>query len=286
MGRRQVLPSCKICGRSIGNRGLNRASYAKQGYCCRECYLSENKHICLNCGKELENKVMQSKFCNKICRCDYLKKKRASKRVKRICQYCGNLFETNQPKAKYCSDKCQRKQHAKQYAGVHRRQLKERKYNTSMVSNYCICKNCKRHYIPIKKDYNTFCSRECSYTYKKERRCKYCKIFKANKDDTYYCKNCAKKMARHRRRAIERNVKAEHVLFANILKRDRGKCQICGIRVHKRFNIQDLKSATIDHIIALSNGGQHTYDNVQLACWGCNSKKRNKKTWVQQLLIA
>lgn len=34
--------------------------------------------------------------------------------------------------------------------------------------------------------------------------------------------------------------------------------------------------ATIDHIIPLSKGGTHTYNNVQLAHYICNSKKSDK----------
>jgi 5-methylcytosine-specific restriction endonuclease McrA len=32
---------------------------------------------------------------------------------------------------------------------------------------------------------------------------------------------------------------------------------------------------TVDHIIPLAKGGTHTWDNVQLAHWSCNSDKRD-----------
>jgi hypothetical protein len=290
------------------------------------------------------------------------------RRIKRTCQYCGNLFETNQPRAKYCSAECQRKQ----YAIIHYRQLKERKYNTSTVNNYHICKNCKRHYIPIKKEFNTFCSRECSYQYRSKNRketrrsCKKCgRLFKskwreyhkngycshscslsiriceycgkeynpktikskycsiecgleANKKqhreqyishETYYekiCTICGKKYistdnkskycsiyCRNKIRIMIHNTKKrgnkyllyEGVNYELIYQRDKGICHICGSRVHKKFNRKDKLSGTMDHLIPLSRGGSHIYENVKLAHWICNIRRGAKPIWYQPSLL-
>lgn len=58
-----------------------------------------------------------------------------------------------------------------------------------------------------------------------------------------------------------------------------GVCAGCGIdtlhpqtpraeRSRRRFNW-----ATLDHIVPLSQGGSHTWDNAQLLCLSCNSRK-------------
>lgn len=64
-------------------------------------------------------------------------------------------------------------------------------------------------------------------------------------------------------------------LDAVITKYD-GICQICGQKVDKT----DIENGhirkiypTVDHIIPLSKGGSHTWDNVQLAHMGCNAGK-------------
>lgn len=64
-------------------------------------------------------------------------------------------------------------------------------------------------------------------------------------------------------------------LNAVITKYD-GICQICGQKVDK-LDIKDghirKRYPTVDHIIPLSKGGSHTWDNVQLAHMGCNAGK-------------
>ena len=30
---------------------------------------------------------------------------------------------------------------------------------------------------------------------------------------------------------------------------------------------------TCDHVVPLSKGGDHTYENIRLACWACNTAK-------------
>lgn len=66
-------------------------------------------------------------------------------------------------------------------------------------------------------------------------------------------------------------------LNAVITKYD-GICQICGQKVDKS-DIKDghirKRYPTVDHIIPLSKGGSHTWDNVQLAHMGCNAGKCN-----------
>ena len=76
----------------------------------------------------------------------------------------------------------------------------------------------------------------------------------------------------------------EDIHYGAVYERDKGKCQICGRKVRKRGNSSDRLAGTLDHKIALVNGGEHSYDNIQLACLHCNSKKGARKTWLQQEL--
>lgn len=63
-----------------------------------------------------------------------------------------------------------------------------------------------------------------------------------------------------------------------VIKRDGGVCQICGKMCDPndhRWGSSGPDYPTLDHIIALANGGAHTWGNVQCACGMCNSKKRD-----------
>ena len=61
-----------------------------------------------------------------------------------------------------------------------------------------------------------------------------------------------------------------------LILRDRGICKICGEKVDVNSRNQKgigLYYPTIDHIVPLSKGGGHTWENVQLAHMICNSIK-------------
>jgi 5-methylcytosine-specific restriction endonuclease McrA len=68
----------------------------------------------------------------------------------------------------------------------------------------------------------------------------------------------------------------DNVSVKYLWKRDRGICGICGQKVRKKYKWPDIRAASVDHIIALSNGGDHSYDNTQLSHLGCNIAKHNQ----------
>lgn len=66
--------------------------------------------------------------------------------------------------------------------------------------------------------------------------------------------------------STERPWKIPPVSRKEILRRDAHQCQYCGNR----------KQLTIDHVIPLSRGGKHLWNNVVIACATCNCRKGNK----------
>ena len=76
-------------------------------------------------------------------------------------------------------------------------------------------------------------------------------------------------MLQHRRRALLHSAFIEDVRIDILYARDDGICKIC----NQPCGYQD---ATIDHVLPLSLGGEHSYMNTQLAHLICNCKKRNK----------
>jgi len=77
-----------------------------------------------------------------------------------ICEICKTEFLTYRRTQKYCSAKCARKS---EYLNSK---------NSSQVSY--ICKNCGSVFHPTKKEYNQYCSLECSRKHSELRICEYC----------------------------------------------------------------------------------------------------------------
>jgi 5-methylcytosine-specific restriction endonuclease McrA len=46
--------------------------------------------------------------------------------------------------------------------------------------------------------------------------------------------------------------------------------------VNPNLQVPHPKAASLDHIVPVSLGGDHSEANLQLAHFSCNSKKRNK----------
>jgi len=107
---------------------------------------------------------------------------------------------------------------------------------------------------------------------------------------TYCCDTCRKRMKNRRKKPnhahhgnpykrrmrvkVTRLTYDRSVTLDAVYKKFGGRCCECGCETvrTKRYNPQ---MATLDHVIALSNNGTHTWDNVQLLCSSCNSNKRD-----------
>ena len=81
-----------------------------------------------------------------------------------------------------------------------------------------------------------------------------------------------------RRRAASRGANAEKFEDVEIFERDGWRCQIkaCGKRVDKRLSWPHPMSASLDHVIPLTETGtSHTRANVRLAHLKCNVSRSN-----------
>ena len=73
---------------------------------------------------------------------------------------------------------------------------------------------------------------------------------------------------RANRRAKNRKAFVENIDRDIVWKRDKGLCGICGRDVKGKWHL--------DHIIPISKGGLHSYNNVQVSHPRCNLQKGNK----------
>lgn len=85
----------------------------------------------------------------------------------------------------------------------------------------------------------------------------------------------------HVRRARLANVESEPGVTVKRLRKDLGDgCCYCGVLMdfvpRKRGEGISPRRATLEHVIPISRGGTHTFDNASLACHSCNTSKNNK----------
>lgn len=127
-----------------------------------------------------------------------------------------------------------------------------------------------------------------------DRICKNCgNIFHSINSHIKYCSpECAKKMSRSRgktkrRLRIDENY-IEDVSLEKLYERDGGICYLCGRKTN--YNDYEIKDdvfiagnwyPSIDHIVPLCEGGEHSYKNTKLAHRICNSLRYVKEKKAQ-----
>lgn len=53
-------------------------------------------------------------------------------------------------------------------------------------------------------------------------------------------------------------------------------CYLCGLEIQYDLKWPDLSSPSVDHIVPISRGGPHKYDNLAFTHLGCNLSKGDK----------
>jgi hypothetical protein len=115
-----------------------------------------------------------------------------------------------------------------------------------------------------------------------EEICRYCgSVFtferKAATSGLAYCSaECRKFSNTQRARLRQAKVAAPFIDWRQVAERDGWTCGICGEPVDPDAPTRAPQSPSVDHIIALANGGEHSWKNVQLAHLGCNASKRDR----------
>jgi hypothetical protein len=67
----------------------------------------------------------------------------------------------------------------------------------------------------------------------------------------------------------ENHMRVDAGTWEDVFKRDKGYCQYCGDDLLSSFS--RFHSATVDHLVAVSVGGNDKPENLVLACPSCNS---------------
>jgi 5-methylcytosine-specific restriction endonuclease McrA len=84
---------------------------------------------------------------------------------------------------------------------------------------------------------------------------------------------CGTKRAGARYDMRKRSQRVEDVWRSKVYERDHWHCQLCNKPVRRDKPVPHPLAPTLDHIVPLARGGEHSYANVQLAHFICNAVK-------------
>ena len=215
---------------------------------------------CLFCKTILIQKLRgrNKKYCNRSC-CEKAKHQRnyipkvydpeKRKRFIKTCIECSCSFETKSNHQKVCN----------------KRKCKVAYQNKNWQSKNKFEKECPICKGLFKTAYNhqITCSINCQG---KRQTLVYCEL---NQDS--FMRNHSRVEFKRRQRI--KSAWIEDVDIKVLIERDQGICQLCfnpvDLEVHPNHNHAPSK----DHIIPIVHGGEHSYNNTQLAHRICNSKK-------------
>lgn len=148
------------------------------------------------------------------------------------------------------------------------------------------CTRCQRTYELSPLYWHRDSNRADGY----DKQCKECKaerrrdLYSRNADaekalvSKWRRENKDRHRAQHSTRRARKydNGPVETISYLLVFERCNGVCMLCLVDVEQFVSFPDPMAGTIDHILPLSRGGTHTYDNVQLAHSICNSRKGNR----------
>lgn len=291
-----------------------------QKYCSFQCnreyaktrYIVEK--ICVICHKAFTAKSQGATMCSRECRLKKNEYKRLEyEQLQKIetCKQCNKEFiPKNVQSAIFCSKEC-----SYTHFKIHLKTNKKDNIYCPVCNFECEdlrkeCSNClmrERLEKEMEAEYQELERRKKELEQQSIKTCEICNsFFKAKNENDLFCSSECKKKHSNMQRELRKGKRAELIVIngkideditlARLIKRDKNICHICNLECDKKDYTRDENKTfiagnaypSIDHLIALINGGTHTWDNIKLAHRLCNSQKGGKEDFlnkVEQLIL-
>lgn len=193
-----------------------------------------------------------------------------------VCRWCDEAFTRTHPTQECCSRSC----------GVRLRNERnpqpKKAPATSSPVPWRECQWCGKWMVS--RLGRKYCSKACSDIQDQRRskaspieygscqRCGACFVRRAGKVGEHCSERCAKRTRNTNRRHIQRSRSkvGERITLVGLGNRDGWRCHLCGKTVTARPG-NTPRSPSTDHLIPVTAGGEHTWQNVALAHRSCNS---------------
>ena len=242
---------CLWCGSPIlRNQKDKRHKDGDNKFCSHKCnaeYRLSLMPVCPDCGRRHAGGV------GELC-CDCQRNNEHELLLHKTCEICGIDYVGLSAQSKRCSPKCDMewaKQKAKAYG--------EKKFLASIKPRQCMW--CGKVFTPeYGSKRRAYCNTECQDA------------------AAIASHHVGKRLRKARMKVLKQVGLYEPISLYRLYIRDNGTCQICKRRVRwepvkNKADIVHAMSATRDHIIPISCGGTHTWDNIRLAHLSCNSAR-------------
>lgn len=233
-------------------------------------FVSERK--CEVCGSSLEGRRADATVCSNTCYESRRSRRRVEeKKGKRNpnCAWCGKpIPNSRRSDAVTCSIEC------------NLARCKDRTKEERRKGRQTACVECGEK-ISEHEDIRTlYCSDKC----RKAKKFRYDSEWRRRNPDKMYTYHKSWSIRnpdvvsahRHKRRALMANAFVEEVIDSEVFEEWEWLCGICGGFIDEELKWPHPGSATIDHILPISKGGKHEFNNVCPAHYGCNSRKRDR----------
>jgi hypothetical protein len=231
---------CKNCG-----KGFIKLRNAQQRVCSADCYKSNlTKHECLDCKKIINFDAVRCRNCQ----INFSRKHH-------YCEICQKEYRPTYKGQRSCGRACGEKLKVRIYV--------EKVLSSKVFFKHCfVCKSLfATRYAKTKTCQNQNCKDEAIRINGREQ-------YKKNPDRF--------KEAAHRRRSLMLTAFVEDVSLDYIGNRDKWICHLCNQKIDKTLTGRNPLMPSLDHVLPLSKGGEHSNKNVRISHLRCNLKKNNK----------
>lgn len=289
----RIKATCECCGRQYWKTN------GQSKYCSEACKTEmakqryqNNKEERLEYAKKYREELKKK---NPNYERDRWREIRGTVEYERECEICGTVFSTTMPQKVTCSAECSKKRKNKKR---YEKMTKEKRHEHYIRCRYG-SEEARQAYlkeVEAKKEKT-----------REEARSQRAKEKEARKISGIYCvcgepfetfnpaqKTCSKKCSRkHSYARKDKRIPKEQMIDKDITlealyRRDSGVCYLCGKKCDwndKAGNVVGPLYPSIDHVVPVSKGGFHSWDNVLLAHFECNVTKSDalEKDLIQKI---
>lgn len=233
--------SCDMCGQPVGPR--------KYRFCSKSCQarhgrrrrgeVQENARSCEACSVPLSGRQSNARFCSHRCNSWALRNPGLPhpSSSRRTCMRCGVDISDRDVRSPFCSPTC-----------------RNRVWAGCLVDEYRVCSWCGQPFLARRRSMR-FCSSHC------------CVRADHKTNRVTYVARAKERRARLIGASVE---KFSHI---EVFERDGWSCYLCGGLTDRLAKWPDLHTPSLDHVVPLSRGGEHSMQNTRCAHLGCNLSK-------------